>query len=241
MQPPRELSLQKAVCLVLGWPRPAGGTLLGPWCLQRCWPRAGSCPLPGAVPYGQAPLRRLCPQRPACPWDVMLGSGAECCPTRSLRSLLFSLTDPARKETAASSPGQRVPYASPWEREKSLGPHSWERAVPGAAAGGCCPSGAAVWPDPGACWSSCRRESRARGRGKPLASSLRTERAEPGGQRCPSTGPGHQPCPVPATSAGSQRGQWLLPGVCGRSCPFPTGHGGGEASGSSQPGSAVTG
>lgn len=78
MQPARELSLQKAVCLVPGWPRPAEGTFLGPSCLQRCWPWAGSCLLlPAAVPYGQALLRRQCPQRPACPRDVMLGSGAE--------------------------------------------------------------------------------------------------------------------------------------------------------------------
>lgn len=43
MQPSWELSLQKAVCLVPGWPRLAGVTFLGPSCLQRCWPWAGSC------------------------------------------------------------------------------------------------------------------------------------------------------------------------------------------------------
>lgn len=60
------------------------------------------------------------------------------------------------------------------------------------------------------------------------------------GQRC-LTGPGHQPCPVPVTLAGSQRGQQLLPRVCCRSCPFPMRHRGVKPAAARSWGSAVTG
>lgn len=172
MQPAWELSLQKTVCLEPGWPRPAKGTFLGPSCLRRRWPRAGSCLLPGAVPYSWALLSRLCPWRPACPQDVVLCPGAE-----PPLSPIFP-TD-CKEGNCRKFPGTKCPACLAVGKGEIPG---------GLRLGTGCPRGhgrrlltarSCISVRSGALPEPCQRESQACGRGKPLASILHAEQAEP--------------------------------------------------------------
>lgn len=124
-------------------------------------------------------------------------------------------TDPARKETAQSSPGRRVLCALPWEREKALEP----RRGTGCPRGRGCRLLATGSSGSAGPQSLGQHESQECSRGKLLISSLHTGQAEPGTARkswagAVLTDPGHQP---PSHSSGPG----TCPGFAAEAAPSP--------------------
>lgn len=173
MQPAWELGLQKAVCLVPSWPQPAEGTFLAPSCRRRCWPWAGSCLLPGAVPYGQGPPLE------AVPVETCLSPGCGALPRRGASVLSYFPHRPCKEGNCRKFPGTKCPTCLTVGKGEIPGGLRLGTGCPPGHGGRLLTAGSCISVRSRALLEPHWQESQACGRGKPLASILHAEQAEP--------------------------------------------------------------